>query len=198
MFAYDVDGDGDNDIVTSQQAHGWGIAWYENRGGGLGFTQHMVMGTAAEREKYGVAFSQLHAFALEDLDGDGLKDIVTGKRKGAHGRGLGSDVDSAAVLYWFRLTRPGGGTPVFEPHRIDATAGVGTQLIVADVNGDRSPDILTARREGAFAFLNRKLFPAGLGPVLPGPRGPGDGVIFRLPIFWRFQGRDVLGRTAPY
>jgi hypothetical protein len=197
MFAYDVDGDGDNDIVTSQQAHGWGIAWYENRGGGLAFTQHMVMGTAAEREKYGVAFSQLHAFALEDLDGDGLKDIVTGKRKGAHGRGLGSDVDSAAVLYWFRLTRPAGGTPVFEPHRIDATAGVGTQLIVADVNGDRSPDILTARREGAFVFLNRKPFPSGLGPAFSDPGWTGTRIAPRLPVFWRYQGRDALGRSGP-
>jgi hypothetical protein len=29
MYAYDVDGDGDNDIITSQAAHDYGLAWYE-------------------------------------------------------------------------------------------------------------------------------------------------------------------------
>ena len=31
MFAYDVDGDGDNDLITSLNAHGWGLSWFENR-----------------------------------------------------------------------------------------------------------------------------------------------------------------------
>ena len=29
MFAYDVDGDGDNDVITSIEAHGFGLAWFE-------------------------------------------------------------------------------------------------------------------------------------------------------------------------
>ena len=36
-------------------------------------------------DKYGVVFSQLHAVDLADIDGDGLKDIVDGKRFWAHG-----------------------------------------------------------------------------------------------------------------
>ena len=36
--------------------------------------------------KYGVKFSELHAIDLVDMDGDGLKDIVTGKRFWSHGR----------------------------------------------------------------------------------------------------------------
>ena len=27
--AYDVDGDGLNDVITSLEAHGYGLAWYE-------------------------------------------------------------------------------------------------------------------------------------------------------------------------
>lgn len=98
--AYDIDGDGDNDVVTSLQAHGFGLAWFENQGQGSAFAAHPLLGLLSEKEKYGAAFSQLHALALADLDGDGLKDIITGKRKGAHGNGV-SDVDSAAVLYGF-------------------------------------------------------------------------------------------------
>lgn len=153
MYAYDVDGDGDNDILTALQAHGYGLAWFENKGGGLAFESHPLLGLPSEKAKFGAAFSQLHALALADMDGDGLKDLVTGKRKGAHGTGV-ADVDSPAVLYWFRLTRPAGQPPRFTPYLIDSEAGIGTQITLADVNGDGRIDILTARRRGAFVFFN--------------------------------------------
>ncbi|HKP97105.1 MAG TPA: VCBS repeat-containing protein [Fibrobacteria bacterium] len=197
IYAYDVDDDGDNDVITSLQAHGWGLAWFENQNRGDAFTKHLIMNTPEEKPKYGVAFAQLHAVALADLDGDGLEDIVTGKRKGAHGNGLGAELDSPAVLYGFRLTRPAGRAPVYQPFLIDGTAGIGTQLTVQDVNGDGSPDILTARRDGAFAFLNRKAFTG-----LPGPRSregarPDPGAP-ALPSFWRFRGWDALGRALGF
>lgn len=172
MFAYDVNGDGDQDIITSHQAHGWGLAWHENTGQGRSFTTRFIMNTPAERGLYGLAFSQLHAVALADLDGDGLKDIITGKRKGAHGNGLGADIDSPAVLYAFKLTRNLGQGPQYQPILLDGTVGVGTQLTVADVNGDGSPDILTARRDGAYAFLNQIVFSSGVKNNAQNIRGP--------------------------
>jgi hypothetical protein len=154
MFAYDVDADGDNDIVTSLQAHGWGVAWFENIG--TGFVKHMIVDNQSNIAQYGVAFSQPHALALADLDGDGVKDVITGKRKGAHGYGLAaSELNAPAVLYWFRLIRQPGQAPYFEPHLLDSEAGVGTQLIVADVNGDGLLDVLTAARAGAFVFWGK-------------------------------------------
>ncbi len=195
IVAYDVDGDGDQDVVTSLQAHGWGLAWYENLGKGQSFQVHTLMNTPAEIGEYGIAFSQLHALALADLDGDGLQDIVTGKRKGAHGVGLGSDIDSPAVLYAFRLTREEGKPPHYAPYLIDNIAGVGTQVTVGDVNGDGSPDILTARRDGAFVFLNQKIFPSALSTLgetsLTRRIGPSDTELasqqqsLRAPV-WRF------------
>jgi hypothetical protein len=153
MFTDDVDGDGDADVITSLQAHGWGLAWFEQTASG--FVRHLLMNTRAEEEKYGVAFAQLHALELADVDKDGLKDIVTGKRKGAHGNGLGAELNAPAVLYWFRLVREPGQAPRYEPKLLDSEAGVGTQVVVADVNEDGLPDILTAARAGAFLFLNQ-------------------------------------------
>jgi hypothetical protein len=188
MFAYDVDGDGDNDIVTALQAHGWGLAWFENQDQGKTWVPHLIMNTKTEEAEYGVAFAQLHALAVADVDGDGLKDIITGKRKGAHGKGLGAEVDAAAVLYWFKLIRSPGKLAGYQPFLIDSIAGVGTQLTVADVNGDRSPDILTARRDGAFVFMNQKVFPTEIVRMKHGRKT-------FFPYFWRIFNWDLLGKS---
>ena len=60
MFAYDVDGDGDNDIITSLAAHEFGLAWFEQvkaEGGGITFKKHLIMGVTRRENKYGVVFS---------------------------------------------------------------------------------------------------------------------------------------------
>ena len=59
MFAVDVDGDGDADIITALDAHGWGLAWFEQvkQNGQISFKKHVIMGTRDEEAKYGVAFT---------------------------------------------------------------------------------------------------------------------------------------------
>ncbi|MEO7676067.1 MAG: VCBS repeat-containing protein, partial [Verrucomicrobiota bacterium] len=90
MYAYDVNGDGLNDVITSLAAHGYGLAWYEQKpkkseGGEIDFVQHIIMPKDGKPNEYGISFAQLHAVDLVDMNGDGLKDIVTGKRFWAHG-----------------------------------------------------------------------------------------------------------------
>ena len=156
MFAYDVDGDGDNDVVTSLDAHGWGLAWFEQvrDGDEVTFREHLIMGDRSREAELGVAFSQPHAIALADVDGDGLLDIVTGKRRWAHGPVGDVEPNALPVVYWFRLVRE-DGTVRYEPHLIDDDSGVGVQITAADVNGDGAADVLTASKLGAFVFLNR-------------------------------------------
>ncbi len=157
MYAYDVNGDGLNDVITSLAAHGWGLAWYEQlkekKDGEIQFKQHIIMNKEPKENRYGVRFSQLHAIDLVDMDGDGLKDLITGKRFWAHGPTGDADPSSPPVLYWFKLARQGGEVD-FIPHLIDNDSGVGTQVVASDINGDRLPDIVVGNKKGTFVFLH--------------------------------------------
>ena len=159
MYVYDVNGDGRPDVITCKDPHGYGLSWFEQiRGadGAIDFKEHVITSTKAEEQIAGVQFSQLHAVALADMDGDGLLDIVTGKRFWAHGPK--GDVDPAGqpVIYTFLLRRGADGSVRYEPKQIDNASGVGTQVVVADANGDGRPDIVSANKRGTFVFLSEK------------------------------------------
>jgi hypothetical protein len=161
ILVYDVNGDGLPDVITSLDAHGWGLAWFEQKRNGSGaieWVKHMIMDDPSEIAKYGVAFSQIHALALADIDGDGLKDIVAGKRLWAHGDSYAEDPDpqSPAVLYWFKLARKPSGQVDFIANQIDNNSGVGTQFVVTDLDRDGAVDIITSTRKGVFVFLNKR------------------------------------------
>ncbi len=65
MYAYDVDGDGDKDVITSLAAHSFGLAWFEQikEGGKITFRQHLIMGQKPDENRYGLVFSELHTRA---------------------------------------------------------------------------------------------------------------------------------------
>ena len=155
MYVYDVDVDGRNDVITSLQAHGHGLAWFRQvrSGDALTFERHLIMGSPDERSDHGVCFSQLHAVELADVNGDGLMDIITGKRFWAHGTDKDPEPNAPAVLYWFELTRPAGRPPRFIPHAIDDDSGVGTQVVAHDLDGDGRADVIVGNKKGTFVFL---------------------------------------------
>ena len=73
MYAYDVNGDGLNDVITSLAAHGFGLAWFEQYrdGNDIKFRSHTIMNKEPNENRYGLKFAQLHAIDLLDMDGDG-------------------------------------------------------------------------------------------------------------------------------
>ena len=154
MLVTDSNGDGRNDVVTSYDAHGCGLGWFEQRPDGS-FAEHRIMGATPEENDHAVTFSQLHALALADIDGDGLQDVVTGKRRWAHGVSGDIDPNAPPVLYWFRLVRDGSGGARYVAEKIDDDSGVGTQVTVADLDADGRPDVVVANKRGVFAFTQR-------------------------------------------
>jgi hypothetical protein len=166
MAVYDVNGDGLNDVVTSLQAHGWGLSWYEQKkaaDGTRSFVEHPIMGDFSTKNAGGVTFSQLHGATYADVDGDGLQDFITGKRFWSHlDTFIDPDPHGAPVLYVYRTVRnakaPGGAE--FVPELIHNRSGVGSHLSVVDLNKDGSPEIITSTKRGTFVFWNNWKTPA--------------------------------------
>jgi hypothetical protein len=160
IAVYDVNGDGLNDVVTTLQAHGWGLSWFEQKKGGDGarsFSEHRIMGDFSTENAGGVTFSQLHGATFADMDGDGLQDFITGKRFWSHlDTFIDPDPHGAPVLYVYRTVRnpkaPGGAE--FVPELIHNRSGVGSHVAVVDLNNDKAPEIITGTKRGTFVFWN--------------------------------------------
>ena len=97
--------------------------------------------------------SQTHALHFVDINGDGLKDLVTGRRWWAHGPKGDPGSDQPAVLYWFEARRGKDNITHFIPHLIDDDSGIGTQFQVIDVDGDGLLDIIVSNKKGTHVFL---------------------------------------------
>lgn len=145
MYAYDVNGDGYNDVISAS-AHRYGIWWHEQVRDGQGNVSWKLHEITRE-------FSQTHGVAFTDMNGDGVPDLVTGKRFWAH-NDTNNDPGGhdPAVLYWFEL-KP-GKEPSWIAHEVDNNSGVGLHVVIQDMNKDKKKDIIIGNKKGVFYFEN--------------------------------------------
>lgn len=172
MAVYDVNGDGLNDVVTVLSAHGYGLAWYEQKrdaSGKISFVEHTIMDGPGANNTGGVTFSEAHGATYADIDGDGIPDFIVGKRLWAHKDSyLDPDPNGAAVLYVYRTVRnpkaPGGAE--FVPELVNNWSGAGSSILAVDLNKDGAMDIVTATKLGTYLFWGKPRAKART----PGPR----------------------------
>ncbi len=112
------------------------------------------MGDKPADNPYGLVFTELHSVNLRDMDGDGLKDIVTGKTYWSH-HTKSPLWDAGAVVYWFKLVRGEDGVR-WVPHQADGESGIGRQLIVEDINRDGLQDIVVGGMKGCHVLIHER------------------------------------------
>jgi hypothetical protein len=119
VYASDMDGDGDMDVVSASYGDDK-IAWYENTDGDGTFGAQQVISTAA--------LSTRSVYAT-DLDGDGDMDVLSA-----------SYADNK--IAWYENT-DGDGT--FGAQQVISTAALGAITVYAtDIDGDGDMDVLSA------------------------------------------------------
>jgi hypothetical protein len=148
IHVYDFDLDGDQDLIASS-AHAYGVWWFENTKGNKDpqFKSHLI----------DESYSQTHAMEFVDVNGDGTKDVVTGKRFFAHnGRDPGGK--DPVKMFWYEVKRQKGRPPEFVRHEIVAgrDTGVGTQFTAQDVTGDGLVDVVLSNKKGVNLLIQQR------------------------------------------
>jgi len=145
ILVVDVNSDGLNDLIVGQ-AHGYGLDWWEQGHDGAGrriWRKHPIDPWVA----------QCHDLQWVDIDGDGVSELVTGKRFRAHcGRDPGEADDVG--IYYYKWTGEGFAKVIVDHGPPGVGKGCGISFAVADLRGTGRRDIVAPGKDGLCVFYN--------------------------------------------
>jgi hypothetical protein len=128
------------------QSHAYGLDWWEqgrDDEGARTWTRHPI-------DPYN---SQYHDMHWVDIDGDGERELVTGKRFRAH---CGSDPGSGdpTGIYYFKWTGEGFAKQVVVYGPQGVGKGCGIHFVVADLGDSGRLDIVAPGKDGLVVLFN--------------------------------------------
>jgi len=119
VYATDVDGDGDTDVLGAA-FHADDITWWRNDGGSpITWTEYTIDGN----------FDYAYSVYATDVDGDGDTDV------------LGAAADADDITWW----RNDGGSPItWTEYTIEGDFDAAWSVYATDIDGDGDTDVLGA------------------------------------------------------
>jgi hypothetical protein len=139
----DADEDGDHDLIYAI-GHDYGVYWEEQTkvDGKRAWTKHLIDDT----------WSQGHSPLWVDLDNNGRKEFVNGKRYMAH-EGKDPGAKDPLVIYRYEYDKAAGK---FQRYTIQSNgpAGIGLDPKAADLDADGDLDLVLPGRSGLYWYEN--------------------------------------------
>lgn len=142
----DINGDSKNDLIVGQ-AHAYGLHWYEqttNNAGDRNWKKHSI-------DPYS---SQFHTMAWVDIDNDGKKELVTGKRFRAH-NGKDPGGKDLIGLFYYKWNGEAFLKQTISYGPLGVGKGTGIYFSIADLRNTGRKDIVVAGKDGLYVFFNQ-------------------------------------------
>ncbi len=166
ILCWDVDHDGDNDLVWSR-AHNVGLYWTEQinvddrnmRIAASVDRKHPILDQISSKRwvthAIDTSWSNIHALMTADMDGDGKVDLVAGKRFMAHDGKDTGEYDPLCI-YWYKFD---SATKTWARHTVSegGKCGIDLDSVCADLDADGDIDIVAPSRTGLHWVENLRI-----------------------------------------
>lgn len=146
MIVADINKDGLTDLIVGQ-GHGYGLHWHEQT------TSKKDKKTTWTKHAIDPYNSQYHSMEWTDIDQDGKKELITGKRYRAH-NGKDPGGNDELGLYYFRWTGENFSKQIIDYGIYGKGKGTGVYFSVSDLNKNGMKDIIVAGKDGLTIYYN--------------------------------------------
>ncbi len=149
ILVVDVNRDGINDLIVGN-GHGYGLDWWEQvvgSGGKRIWKRHLI-------DPYN---AQYHDMQWADIDGDGERELITGKRHRAHCGTEAGEHDDLGI-YYFKWNGESFSKQIINYGEINHATGCGIYFELADLRGVGHLDLIAPGKGGLYLFYNEGIW----------------------------------------